>query len=254
MGDGARQWICVRQRAGPLVKESRALRPRLSREDDPYVRRQKNKVLRPCIDSSVCRTPVDRLELRLALFDFDGVHYTLTFDDDHLPGSFKECRVVWRRFRERLRRWRGRSFDYVYCIEGRHGDHRYHVHLIVRYGDFAPIYMRELWTAGYVAERPLLAGPYDSYRRTARYLCKERTDGVVIPIDARTWVASRSLRLPPPERWRDTSGRIDIPAHPRAYGRDRIDNEYGHYHYAWWIEQDPRRPTLEAIDAAAGRT
>ena len=34
MADGP--WICVRQRAGPLVKECRALRPRLSKDDDPY--------------------------------------------------------------------------------------------------------------------------------------------------------------------------------------------------------------------------
>lgn len=42
---------CVRQRAGPLVKECRALRPRLSRDDSPYERAEKNKILRPPRDS-----------------------------------------------------------------------------------------------------------------------------------------------------------------------------------------------------------
>ena len=37
------EWICVRQRAGPLVKECRALRPRLSANDTPYQRSEKIK-------------------------------------------------------------------------------------------------------------------------------------------------------------------------------------------------------------------
>ena len=68
-------WYCTRQRAGPLVKECRALRPRLSANDTPYERTEKNKILRPPRDSSVCRTRVDRLELRLALFGFEGSMY-----------------------------------------------------------------------------------------------------------------------------------------------------------------------------------
>ena len=118
------RWICCRQRAGPLVKESRAIRPRLSKDDSPYERAEKNKILRPPRDSSVCRTRVDRLELLLALFGFDGWSYTLTFSDDNLPGSFKEVRDVWRRFLYKLRRWRnGKPCEYVYLVEGKHGDH-----------------------------------------------------------------------------------------------------------------------------------
>ena len=37
--DGEGKWICVRQRAGPLVKECRALRPRLLLTDSPEDRR-----------------------------------------------------------------------------------------------------------------------------------------------------------------------------------------------------------------------
>lgn len=245
------RWQCCRQVAGPLVKESRAIRPRLSKLDSPYERAEKNKILRPPRDSSVCRTRVDRLELLLALFGFDGQSYTLTFAPDSLPPSFRDARQVWRRFLYRLKKWHGGGFDYVYLIEGKHGDHRYHLHLTVRYSDFPPLAMEDLWTFGFVEGKPLLLGSYDTYRRTARYYCKERTDGVVIPIDARTWVASRSLtaQLPPPERWEDTSGRIEMPPHPRCYGRSRVDNRFGHYNYGWYINQDPLHPTLDAIDA-----
>jgi hypothetical protein len=44
--DGEGRWICVRQRAGPLVKEQRAIRPRLSQYDSPYERAEKNRILR----------------------------------------------------------------------------------------------------------------------------------------------------------------------------------------------------------------
>lgn len=64
---GGPVWYCVRQRAGPLVKESRSIRPRLSAGDSPWEQAEKNKILRPPRDSAVCRTRVDRLELRLSL-------------------------------------------------------------------------------------------------------------------------------------------------------------------------------------------
>ena len=70
-GDNQSLWYCVRQRAGPLVKECRALRPRLSRYDSREDRRDKNEIVRSK-HTAVCRTQVDRLELRLAEFGFRG--------------------------------------------------------------------------------------------------------------------------------------------------------------------------------------
>ena len=90
-------WYCVRQRAGPLVKECRALRPRLSQHDSFEVRRGKNEIIR-YQHSAVCRTRIDRLELRLALFGFEGSHHTLTFDDEHLPRNFAGVRAALRAF------------------------------------------------------------------------------------------------------------------------------------------------------------
>ena len=112
-GISAPVWYCVRQRAGPLVKECRSIRPRLSAGDSPWERAEKNKILRPPRDSSVCRTRVDRLELRLALFGYEGSVYTLTFDREHEPERFQDVRRAWRSFLYRLKKWRGRGFDYV---------------------------------------------------------------------------------------------------------------------------------------------
>ena len=158
-GISAPVWYCVRQRAGPLVKECRSIRPRLSAGDSPWERAEKNKILRPPRDSSVCRTRVDRLELRLALFGYEGSVYTLTFDREHEPERFQDVRRAWRSFLYRLKKWRGRGFDYVYLIEGRHGDHRYHIHLVLRDSDFAPAEVRHLWRFGNVDDEPLLKYP-----------------------------------------------------------------------------------------------
>lgn len=243
------QWYCVRQRAGPLVKECRAIRPRLSANDTPYERTEKNKILRPPRDSSVCRTRVDRLELRLALFGYEGSVYTLTFDNEHEPQTFKDVRRVWRSFLYQLKKWRARPFDYIYVIEGRHGDHRYHIHVVLRDSDFSPAEIQYLWKFGpNVDDEPLLRHSKDRYRRTAIYFNKEATDGIVLPVGGRTWVCSQSLvkKLPPLELWRDSSGVIPIPENIRFSGKYNTNNEFGAYRFAWYLE--PRKQPSFAND------
>ena len=232
-------WYCVRQRAGPLVKESRSIRPRLSKNDTPYERTEKNKILRPAGDSSVCRTRVDRLELRLALFGYEGRVYTLTFDGGAEPQRWKDVRKYWRSFLRRMKLHRGKSFDYVYLVEGRHGDRRYHIHLVLRDSEFAAEDVAELWKFGYVRHEPLLRHSKDTYRRLAKYMNKEANDGVRIPVGARTWVCSKTLtaKLPPTELFRAVDGTIAIPSAARCSGRYRTENEFGTYNYAWYIEQ-----------------
>lgn len=143
------------------------------------------------------RSKVDRLELYLALFGYDGWNYDLTFDDEHLPATFRDVRNLWGRMLYRMRKRHPDPIDYVCRIEGLHGDHRYHIHLTVRYSDFPPVVMKDLWPYGYVSGAPLLCvgrDPYDTYRRTAKYYCKERTDGIKIPVGVQPWAVSRSLR------------------------------------------------------------
>lgn len=232
-------WYCVRQRAGPLTKECRAIRPRLSADDTAWDRTEKNKILRPPGDSSVCRNRVDRLELRLALFGSEGRVYCLTFDPEHDPATFPDARKSWRSFLRRLKLQAGHPIDYVYLIEGRHGDHRYHVHLVLRTSDFSDIEVAACWRFGRVLQpEPLLCGPRDTYRRTARYFNKEATDGIIIPISARQWVASPSLnrQLPPIELFVSDSGWIPMPVVVRASGVYTTANTFGQYRYAWFID------------------
>lgn len=229
------EWICVRQRAGPLVKECRALRPRLLQRDSPEDRREKNEIVRSP-HTAVCRTQVDRLELDLALFGFRGSHYTMTFDDGHLPRDFNGVRKYFRAFRERMKRWHGGPYDWIGCIEGKHGDHRLHVHLVLRDQDFSPAEVRYLWRGGEVDDEPVLRKE-GGYRRLAKYLNKERPDGFVIPLGKHPWSCSRGLKaqMPPAERWRDASGVIYVPDNVIWTRRGEHSNDFGAYYYASYI-------------------
>ena len=95
-----------------------------------------------------------------------------------------------------------------------------------------------LWKYGMVDDRPLLCSQRDSFRRTAKYFNKEAMDGLVLPVGARPWNCSRSLnaKLLPPERWKDTSGVIEIPNNVYLSEKSSTTNEFGAYYYAWYIE------------------
>lgn len=248
-------WHCCRQRAGPLVKECRALRPRFSRDDLGMDHRSKAEIKR-YERTAVNRHQVDRLEIRLALLGLMGTHYTLTFDNTTLPWDFPETRRRLRNFLARVGRWRrGEPLDYVYAIEGLHGDHRYHIHFCCDYGDLAPAEVQTLWGQGSVNDEPvLLFHEYrdpqtgervkvcdGGFRRLAEYLNKERTDGVVIPIGRHPWSCSRSLnnKVPPPERWMDTSGGILVPDNVVWARKGGTENDFGAYYYGSWIERTP---------------
>lgn len=237
-------WYCTRQRAGPLIKECRALRPPLGpsgTRQDAVDKRQ----LRRNGHSAVSRSPVDRLELRLALFGYEGSHYTLTYDFDHLPKDYDGVRRYFRAFLARAIRWRhGDPFDWIVCIEGRHGDHRYHIHLILRDSQFSPAEVRYLWRGGEVDDEPVLRKE-GGYRRLAEYFNKERPDGFKIPLGKHPWSCNLPLSrsLEPPEEWEDESGVIDIPNDVLWARRGQVTNDFGAYYYASYIL--PKKPRRE---------
>ena len=234
-------YYCVRQRAGPLVKEYRGTAlPRYSPDDTAQDRQEKTK-LKKQKRTALNRHPTDRLELMLALLGKGATHYILTFDDENLPKKFTDVRKALQAFLRRVERWRGgKKLDYAYAIEGLHGDHRYHLHFVTDYYQLSSCEVPLLWTAGEVIERPVLKryGKVLGFRYLAEYLTKERSDGIIIPIGRHPWSCSRSLRakLPEPEIWLDECGKIEVPEDAawarRAYGC----SEFGEYAIASWVE------------------
>ena len=131
--------VCGRQRAGPVGKA-------LVTDNYGYLRRYGPGAVRGRCGPALSRTTVDKLELRLALFGYDGIFYTLTFDDDHLPPDRAGVDRIWDAFAKRLRRWQRGPVDYyVYRVEGLHGDHRLHIHVFLRDRDFPPAVVQYLW-------------------------------------------------------------------------------------------------------------
>lgn len=227
-------FVCVRQRAGPLVKA-------LVTDNYGYLRRYGPGAVQGRCGPALSRTTVDKLELRLALFGYDGIFYTLTFDDDHLPPDRAGVDRIWDAFAKRLRRWKREPVDYyVYRVEGLHGDHRLHIHVFLRDQDFPPAVVQYLWrTWGSAYDvrcdraRVLSEG---GYRGLAIYFTKE-----VPEVGRHPWGCSRALSkyIPPPEVSTCKSGMVRLPkgATPLPMqGRDRPQlGDWGLYGYSRYL-------------------
>lgn len=228
-GEKRAPWVCVRQRAGPFVKA-------FSTDNYRFVNRCPS---RSSINHALSGTSVDRLELRLALFGYDGIFYTLTFSDEHLPQDLDGAKKIWYAFLKRVKRWRkDLPLDfYVYRIEGLHGDHRLHIHAFLRDSDLPPAAVRFLWTWGFVDDEPfdekrILAEK--GYRCLARYFTKERPE-----VGRHAWGDSRRLKslIPPPDVRPSKTGRISVPrdAVLLPFPDDLKKSEWGYYQYTRYL-------------------
>ena len=186
----AELFYCVRQRAGNLVKEYRGtMPPRYAPSDTDEDRRAKAD-LKAQRRTVLNRDSTDRLELMIALMGKYATHYILEFDDEHLPERFADVRKALRAFLRRVERYRGKGgLDYIPAIEGLHGAHRYHIHLVADYRQLSPAEVRFLWQCGEVTDWPVFKrnGKTLGYRYLARYLTKERSDGIIIPVGRHPW-------------------------------------------------------------------
>lgn len=236
------RYYCVRQRAGKLVKEYRGtIPPRYSPLDTDEDRRAKSELKR-ARRTVLNRDSTDRLELMLALLGKRATHYVLEFDTDHTPERFADVHKAQRAFLRRVERFRdGAPLDWITAIEGLHGEARYHIHMVADDRQLSPAEAQFLWRCGGVTDWPVLRrhGKVAGYRYLARYLTKERSDGIIIPVGRHPWSCSRSLRakLPAPEVWLDESDKITIPEHtlmpPRINSKV---TQFGSYNCASWLE------------------
>lgn len=227
------------------------IRPRYSQLDTAADHRDKAELKRRQ-RTAVTRSSVDRLENLLGVIGSGGTQYVLTFEDEYLPWDFPGVRRALRAFIARVVRWKDEPVDYIYCIEGLHGDQRYHIHFVCDYNVLAPIEIQHLWKYGMVLrDEPVLktrirkdlkTGAYvkecdGGFRRLAEYFHKERTDGQIIPIGRHPWGCSKSLlaKAPVPEIWMDSGGDIEIPEPTLWHRSCAVTNQFGAWHYGSWI-------------------
>lgn len=185
--------------AGPLVRQAVYTPP--TNRDTPHERREKEHATTAARQRMNDKRAKKQLELLLAAnFDHRDVVLTLTYDREHLPKNRKAAVRCLTRFIRRLRdslRRQGRSLDYIYTTEEKHGDGRLHHHLAINLTVKDRDLVCSLWEWGAVVDMKHLERDghgHVNYYAIAEYMAKESVEGR--PVGARMWTCSKYLRRP----------------------------------------------------------
>lgn len=221
--------------AGPLVVET--VYPAPNPRDSAGVRAGKKALSSEAQRRMNLKYAYQKLELEIAAnFGVGDLYATFTYDDDHLPSSRKEANNRVALFMRRLRAARkaaGQELRYIYVTEHKHGDGRWHHHILINAtgDDFKQI--RELWGQGGIEFIKLRIDRDKNYETLARYLCKEQRDKVGL----RLWSGSRNLHKPERECFRVPN---DTPLTPPENAMVLTDSgdvrtAYGHFRYIKYL-------------------
>lgn len=219
------------------------------------------------------RTSRDKLASLLEEnFSLSDLFVTLSYDEAHLPPNYdaaaKLLKSFIRCFRE-MRKANGNPYDYIYVIEGEHGDHRIHHHIIVPAEAGTRELLQALWKFGGIdvetirefAEKPSARGPalslqdcvakyggdpvrgwgefeIQAFHKLANYITKEPRKTGRFRVGARMYTPSQSLRKPIIRRSCVGSLR-EIPLPPGIVELDaeRRDNAMGAFRYvSGWVK------------------
>lgn len=234
--------------AGPLVVE--VLYPAPNPRDSVGVRQGKKALSSEAQRRMNLKYAWQKLELLIAAnFGVKDLWITFTYDDAHLPTSRKEANAIMKAFLRKLRAARkaqgGLALQYIYVTEHKHGDGRWHHHVLINAtgDDFELI--RDLWVQGGVEIKPIRIDKDKNFETLARYMCKEQRDRVGL----RLWSGSRNLNKPERECWRVPD---DTPLSPPSTSplvledTGDVTTAYGHYRYVkylaagWQLTSRPR--------------
>lgn len=198
-------------RAGRLVWDITYTVPR------PNANTAQRKRIREVTEEQIQRTNANtaqrKLEMLMATnFDDTDLVLTVTYRDADLPDSADVTRKHLGKVFAQMRAYRKArglpDLKYIYVLEGRHGDHRPHAHLIVNAAGGDLELMRSLWIWGddiqlnYIRERG-----YDGW---AGYLTKERREASLN--GKKQFVGSRNLDRPVTTyAWVDDGTTVDAP-------------------------------------------
>ena len=221
--------------AGPLVVET--VYPAPSPRDSVGVRAGKKALSSQAQQRMNLKYSYQKLELEIAAnFGVGDLYATFTYDDEHLPRSRKEANNRVALFMRRLRTARkaaGQELRYVYVTEHKHGDGRWHHHILINAtgDDYAQI--RKLWGQGGIEFVKIRIDRDKNYETLARYLCKEQRDKVGL----RLWSGSRNLRKPERECFRVPNDTPLTPPHNAMVLTDTGDvtTAYGHFRYIKYL-------------------
>lgn len=232
-------------RAGRLVKTVVYTVPQP--RDGEYARAQKSKITSVARRALNYKTAQGRLEMILAAnFGPKDMFCTLTYRDEDLPSSHAVAKDRVREFLMMLRKQRkreGAALKYVYVTEGKHGDKRYHHHLVINASgaaDYETII--SLWRYGDIVDVEQI-GDHD-YIDVARYITKENAEDK--PVGAQMWTPSKRLIRPTVEStFIDDNETIQPEPGAHVLEREEKRNEFGTYVYLKYllpVEREPFQP------------
>lgn len=220
--------------AGRLVTACLYTVPKYLRSDSPYQRAEKQKISTAGRTAINNRTSAQVFEgLVFCNFGRGDLYITLTYRPDKLPSTRREVLRDFKRFRRRLvaAGWPG-PVKYIYVPEHRHGEGRWHLHLLLSGSGYSLPLMRwdiqQAWDMGYVEVRPV-SGCVKDVLELSRYLTKERPE-----VGDRGFIPSRGLRRPEIDS-RRVPDRETLAAPPgcEMLGNNDSANSFGEFH---WIK------------------
>ena len=198
-------------RAGRLVYDIAYTVPRPNAT--PQERKRIREVTAEQIARTNCNSAQRKLELLMAAnFEMEDLVITPTYRDTDLPDSADVTRRRPGKVFKQLRAYRKArglpELKYIYVLEGRHGDHRPHAHIIMNASEGDLELFKSLWIWGddvqlnYIRDRG-----YDGW---AGYLTKERREASLN--GKKQWVGSRNLKQPEIKwAWVDDGASVDAP-------------------------------------------
>ena len=231
--------------AGPLVVET--IYPAPNPRDTPETRAGKKKLSSQAQQRFNLKCAWQKLELLIAAnFRPGDLWVTLTFDDGHLPRTRDEAQKLARAFFRRLRKARGllgRTLRYLYTLEHRHGEGRWHCHALINATGDDYRTLAGAWAMGQVDIRRIRVDREKNYESLAKYMCKEQRDS----LGQRLWSGSKNLTRPRPECWRvpdDTP--LDVPKGATELASASERTQYGVYKYIKYLTPGWERGAVRA--------
>lgn len=226
--------------AGSLVVEG--IYPRTGRADSDRARSEKKKLSSAAQQRMNQIYSAQKLELMLAANFVPGDCVALlTYDVEHLPLDRKSAEGKLKHFRSKfsaLRKASKNDLRMIWNTEGKHGDTRFHHHIVFNSTGNDLENLQRLWTYGNVELRPLRLDKEKNYASLSRYMCKETREKPGL----RSWSYSRNCYHPEVETFAvpdDTT--IQAPKGSMILEERSEGNQYGSYKVVKYISSRPPR-------------
>lgn len=170
-----------------------------------------------------------------ANFAAGDLFVTLTYDNEHLPANRQEavrCIRNWiAKVRTEYRRY-GIKLKYLYCTENKHGEGRYHHHLVMNRAERADEVLQALWNYGYVNTQAI---DDQGFEELSRYFTKEAADSGR-KVGQRAWTASKNLREPEvTSMFVPDNFSLSLPPGCRLIENPSMRNYFGEYSYMEYL-------------------